>query len=223
MYIGTASDVVDFLAILSENTTLLLDLAFVFTILATWSWSLFQFMFVTSMTHSRSDSDEEENQIIKLISEDSDSDHVDLEEDGPPHRKSQWMVGLRVVVESEVWSIAVSLFMQDGPFVVVRLLAIFYWKITTYTNYFFTAKNALVLSLQIYRLIAVYSEHQKFIQEEKEKKKRTMIKLFNFFKRSKNRRKTNNSVSPQDSDAGMVEKKDESISTVKTPSSVFLT
>ena len=56
---------------------------------------------------------------------------------------------LRTFIESEAWVIFVSMLMQDGPFAIVRLVCLFHWGITTYTNYFFTLKNILMLILQV--------------------------------------------------------------------------
>ena len=58
--------------------------------------------------------------------------------------------------KTEASGISVYVIMQDGPFVTIRLVAIFAYFIKTYTSYFFTAKNALVLALQVYRLYSLY-------------------------------------------------------------------
>ena len=86
---------------------------------------------------------------------------------------------LQTFMETEMWGIFVSLVMQDGPFVVMRLIALVAFRIITYTNYFFTAKNALILTLQVYRMIAIYGEHRKRKKErERDRKILQLSKLY---------------------------------------------
>ena len=126
---------------------------------------------------------------------------------------------MRVVVESEIWGILVSLFMQDGPYVVVRLVCVFYWKIKTYTNYFFTAKNVLVLFLQIYRMVAVYNEYQKSKEEERARKKRAMAKIFHFLNSPDSDKRRGNTVSPIRSVADSLRRKMDSENTDQSTAS----
>ena len=49
-----------------------------------------------------------------------------------------------------------SLFMEDFPFLTVRLLMIAYYSAFEYMIIFLTVKNALVLTLQVYRLCILY-------------------------------------------------------------------
>ena len=55
----------------------------------------------------------------------------------------------------DVVGIIMSIFMQDGPFLVLRLLLIFKYSVFSYTNMFFTCKNTLVCMLLMYRLVVV--------------------------------------------------------------------
>ncbi|CAG5120297.1 unnamed protein product, partial [Candidula unifasciata] len=50
---------------------------------------------------------------------------------------------------TEVISILISVFLQDAPFLVLRMLLIFRYDVLSYTNIFFTCKNTLVLVLQV--------------------------------------------------------------------------
>jgi len=55
----------------------------------------------------------------------------------------------------DVVGIIMSIFMQDGPFLVLRMLLIFKYSVFSYTNMFFTCKNTLVCMLLMYRLVVV--------------------------------------------------------------------
>jgi len=43
----------------------------------------------------------------------------------------------------DVYGIIISIMMQDAPFLVLRMLLIFKYSVLSYTNLFFTCKNAL--------------------------------------------------------------------------------
>ncbi|XP_061083778.1 transmembrane protein 26-like isoform X3 [Conger conger] len=68
----------------------------------------------------------------------------------------QFTLHLAVVSESRsdkspaMWSIAESIFIQDGPFLVVRLIVLIRYKIFHQMLVFFTFKNLLVVTLNIY-------------------------------------------------------------------------
>ncbi len=52
----------------------------------------------------------------------------------------------------DVWSILITIILQDAPFFVFRLLLITYYKLISYMNIFFTCKNTLVIALQVRHL-----------------------------------------------------------------------
>lgn len=69
------------------------------------------------------------------------------------------------------------MFMQDAPFLVLRLLLIFHYSVVSYTNMFFTCKNTLVCMLLTYRLVVTQLERCQCkewhkIAESKQKKSR---------------------------------------------------
>ena len=170
-YLGTASDIVDFFSVLSEGDELLLNTAFVYTILIAWAWSMCQFMFVVTMT----------------VASDDPPPAIDIEVGGkkrflnPEERLSCWKrfkKRLISILASEAWAIGISMIMQDGPFAAIRLTCLFYWNIRTYTNYFFTFKNVLILCLQVYRLVAVYEEFKKSKAAQEEKRKEDLKEQF---------------------------------------------
>ena len=57
---------------------------------------------------------------------------------------------------SELVGILMSLFMQDGPFLTFRLFIIAHYQAYEYMIIFLTAKNSLVLALQVYRLCVLH-------------------------------------------------------------------
>lgn len=59
------------------------------------------------------------------------------------------------VSSSDIWSIVEALIIQDGPFLVVRLIVIIFYKVFHQMLIFFSIKNLLVMTLNLYRLIVL--------------------------------------------------------------------
>ena len=68
-------------------------------------------------------------------------------------------------LRSEIWSILVTLSLQDGPFFAVRLVAIIVFHVRSFLTYFFTFKNFLILVFQTYRIAAICFEKDEHEQE----------------------------------------------------------
>ena len=147
VHLGTASDIVDFLTILTEQNIVQSNNGFVYVILSVWTWSFLQFPFVVTATKEEKE-------------EDMDDVELDLEEGSEELRRRKIKMSmLKIILETEAWGIFVSVLMQDGPFFIIRLISICNYNVLTYSNYFFTCKNALVLMLQVYRLISLYHDN----------------------------------------------------------------
>ena len=56
------------------------------------------------------------------------------------------------VMRVELLATVLSMFMQDGPFLAVRLYTMITFEVVTYSLVFFTAKNVLVLLLLVYKI-----------------------------------------------------------------------
>lgn len=56
---------------------------------------------------------------------------------------------------TDIWSTVEALFIQDGPFLVVRLTVMIYYKIFHQMLVFFAMKNFLVVILNLYRLLVL--------------------------------------------------------------------
>uniref|UniRef100_A0A3Q2D6Q0 Transmembrane protein 26a n=1 Tax=Cyprinodon variegatus TaxID=28743 RepID=A0A3Q2D6Q0_CYPVA len=57
---------------------------------------------------------------------------------------------------TDLWSIVETLFIQDGPFLVVRLTLMIYFGVFHQMLIFFSFKNFLVIILSVYRLFVLY-------------------------------------------------------------------
>nr|XP_019938587.1 PREDICTED: transmembrane protein 26-like [Paralichthys olivaceus] len=114
----------DILEFTSETLTDIKDSspAMVYIILSVWTWSMLQFPLHLSVMASSSED----------LSEPASS--------------------LFSHIRTEVWSTVEALFIQDGPFLVVRLTVMIYFNVIHQMLIFFAIKNFLVVILSIYRL-----------------------------------------------------------------------
>jgi hypothetical protein len=160
VYLGLAADIVELLAIFDEPG-LVEHTIFTFAILAAWSWSLMQFTLV--LTATRGQAFKTGNRESHVAEPDEPDGETSIVIAVPEKEKSSGCF----CCENETWSILVMLIMLDAPFLVLRLISITVYNINTYTIYFFTGKNILVVILQFYRLIIVIAAEKKVKQETK--------------------------------------------------------
>lgn len=127
IFVGTAADILEFT---SETLSDVKENSpqLVYIILAVWTWSMLQFPLHLAVVNSTSESEGEEDiPNVSLLSKHS----------------------------TDMWSIAEALFIQDGPFLVVRLTVMTYFDVFHQMLVFFAIKNFLVVILNMYRLVIV--------------------------------------------------------------------
>ncbi|XP_034464087.1 transmembrane protein 26-like [Hippoglossus hippoglossus] len=127
IFIGTAADILEFT---SETVSDIKETSsqMVYIILGVWTWSMLQFPLHLAVVTSKPDSDNEQGvQETSLLAKHS----------------------------RDVWSIVEALFIQDGPFLVVRLIVMMYYKVFHQMLGFFAIKNFLVVILNLYRLVVI--------------------------------------------------------------------
>lgn len=56
---------------------------------------------------------------------------------------------------ADLWNIGISVFIQDGPFLVVRVILMTYFSVINQMLVFFAVKNFLVVMLHLYRLVVL--------------------------------------------------------------------
>ncbi|KAK9541340.1 hypothetical protein VZT92_001393 [Zoarces viviparus] len=127
IFVGTAADILEF------TSETLSDVKgnnhqLVYIVLSVWTWSMLQFPLHVSVVKSNPDSEgEQEAGEVSLLSKYS----------------------------TDIWSIVEALFIQDGPFLVVRLIVMTYYKVFHQMLLFFAIKNFLVVILNLYRLVVI--------------------------------------------------------------------
>ncbi|XP_071944111.1 uncharacterized protein [Antedon mediterranea] len=194
VYIGLAADIIEFLETYKEDPVKFNE-QLIYAVLSLWTWSLLQFVFVVTMTREAQDAidsiEEEEKRVKKqrqLIINDrtcccysKNNVHID------PNMNLEAIPGLIIpqrmkdieiednepkcqCLESEVWGIVVTLCLQDVPFLILRLVLICHFRVYSRTNVFYSFKNALMLSLQVYRLAALHHERNEILKTEREER-----------------------------------------------------
>ena len=142
-FIGTAADMLEFVTETGKEVEIRCDYTLLFLILVIWSWSTLQF------TLCLTGSGRPTTRQVPIY----DSKHaspimwIEEEIDMPGWEK--------FVFNPEVWSICSTLFLQDMPFLVMRLYVIFGRKTYDRMLVFFTLKNSIVFILEIYRLVVI--------------------------------------------------------------------
>lgn len=72
----------------------------------------------------------------------------------------------KLKLHGDLYSILTLMLMQDGPFLIVRLVLIIAYGVATTLHLFFTGKNAMALALLIYRLVVLVMESH--VEEDEE-------------------------------------------------------
>ena len=150
VYLSLASDMIDLLSIFQEEKVIR-NLEMVYSTLAVFSWSTLQFSL--SLVASR-------GRIFRLESESQQNQEASISSKQQKRRQPKRMKSAyHQMTSSELPSIFITILMQDLPFLVIRFIAVMYFKVQSYTTIFFTCKNLIILCLQFYRLWSICIEH----------------------------------------------------------------
>ncbi|XP_067408678.1 transmembrane protein 26 [Emydura macquarii macquarii] len=139
MFVGIAADTLEFTSETLEVENIRQNHALVYAILGVWTWSMLQFPLDLAVQHFGCK---------------------------PSVSKTSKRVPILLLCRhsADLWNIGISLFIQDGPFLVVRLILMIYFKVINQMLVFFTAKNILIVMLQLYRLIVLLLDFHASLQ-----------------------------------------------------------
>ncbi|XP_034379651.1 transmembrane protein 26 [Arvicanthis niloticus] len=146
MFVGTAADILEFTTETLKENNVRNNPTLVSGILVVWTWSMLQFPLDLAVQ-------------LKLVC--------------PSSVKARGF--LRVFLcqySADLWAIGLSFFIQDGPFLVVRLVLMIYFKVINHMLVFFAVKNSLVMALHFYRLVALIMATRDFMQNHPESPQR---------------------------------------------------
>ncbi|XP_030604036.1 transmembrane protein 26-like [Archocentrus centrarchus] len=127
IFVGTAADILEF----TSETLLVIENkndVLVYVILGVWTWSMLQFPLHLSVVNTKPDREADPG-----VREDS----------------------LLTKHSTDIWNIVQALFIQDGPFLIVRLSVMTYLKVFHQMLVFFSIKNFLVVVLNLYRFVII--------------------------------------------------------------------
>uniref|UniRef100_H2ZTB3 Transmembrane protein 26 n=1 Tax=Latimeria chalumnae TaxID=7897 RepID=H2ZTB3_LATCH len=140
-FVGTAADILEFTSETLAEPSVRHQPPLIYAILGVWSWSMLQFPLELGVTVEQTD--------YQL-----------------PGKLKSAFCQMVFRHSADMWNIGISLFIQDGPFLTVRVVLMGYYKIIHQMLVFFTIKNILVVMLQLYRLIVIYRNFQDSSQNE---------------------------------------------------------
>ena len=139
VYIGMAADILEFNLESLKDENVFCDVILICFVLGIWSWSLTQFTLVmTSVAGKR-------RRVV--LQDGSQSISADC-------CSCCWCC------RNEMWAMIITLLMQDGPFLAMRLYLMIEVKIFSIMMVFFTCKNILVIMLQLYRMVILCGNNQ---------------------------------------------------------------
>ncbi|XP_009904398.1 transmembrane protein 26 [Dryobates pubescens] len=142
MFVGTAADILEFASETLAIPEVRNNYTLINAILAVWTWSMLQFPLDLAVQHIGCKPTASTRRIPSL---------------------------LLCRYSAELWNIGVSLFIQDGPFFIVRSVLMGHFGIFNQMLVFFTAKNILVVTLQLYRLAVITLDFRATILQKSRK------------------------------------------------------
>ncbi|KAM4851815.1 transmembrane protein 26 [Thomomys bottae] len=128
MFVGTAADILEFTTETLKENNVRNNPELVCAILLVWTWSMLQFPLDLAVQHAVCPSSMNARRFPILFF---------------------------CLYSADLWNIGISVFIQDGPFLVVRLILMTYFQVINHMLVFFAVKNSLVVLLHLYRLVAL--------------------------------------------------------------------
>ncbi|XP_056320221.1 transmembrane protein 26 [Danio aesculapii] len=134
-YVGLGADILDIFDTFKEpqvktNPTVII------VGLSLFSWALMQFPVVLTQTSHPKIQEEDQSETM-------------------PCGEAGWTVSC---CSSEVWSLLLTVGLQDGPFLIYRLYLMIRESVLNQLMIFFTCKNILTVLLEVYRIFVVHFE-----------------------------------------------------------------
>jgi hypothetical protein len=121
----------------------------VYTTLSIYSWSLFQFTLNLVVTRGRNT-----GSVTSL----SNKSGNEFSANSIVNMANKKRASNSIYIHNELWNVIITLCMQDFPFFILRTVCVFKFNIVSYLFLFFTFKNGILFSLQIYRIIAICTD-----------------------------------------------------------------
>ncbi|XP_026098669.1 transmembrane protein 26-like [Carassius auratus] len=135
VYVGLGADILDIFDTFKEPQVKTKQ-AVIIVGLSLFSWALMQFPLVLTQTSHPRVREEGQSEAVK------------------PGRAG-WTVSC---CSSEVWSLLLTVGLQDGPFLIYRLYLMIRENVLNQLMIFFTCKNILIVLLEVYRIGVVHLE-----------------------------------------------------------------
>jgi hypothetical protein len=135
----------------------------VYITLIIYSWSLIQFTLNLVVTRSKIVNFDDD---IVSFEENNGSFELKLPADKQLSRDERLKIHQEEVarmqnkkmIHDEIWNVVTTLIMQDFPFFCLRSICVLYFNVVSYLFLFFTFKNGILFSLQVYRIISILTD-----------------------------------------------------------------
>ncbi|XP_063047154.1 transmembrane protein 26 [Engraulis encrasicolus] len=163
IFVGTAADILEFtsetLSDVKDNNPQL-----VYVILGVWTWSMLQFPLHLAVVTSRAQECDGEAEAMTGGGSTRGSVSEATAGSSPALGSSSGAgcCGNKLLSRhsTDLWNIVESLFLQDGPFLVVRMAVMTHFDVFHQILVFFAIKNLLVVLLNLYRLLVICQDYK---------------------------------------------------------------
>ncbi|XP_071540823.1 uncharacterized protein [Panulirus ornatus] len=177
-YMAMAADIIELFECFKEDAVAM-NIELIYATLGIWSWSLMQFTLVLSATHAPklrpSINYPPPEEVIALENNNNNNNNNNKSNNNNNICASDGVASsatcgysINQYLDMDIIAILTTVFMQDGPFFLLRMTLIFGYNVISYLNIFFTCKNTLVVSLQLYRLFVLCSKKRHLNMKKKE-------------------------------------------------------
>ncbi|XP_022107514.1 transmembrane protein 26-like [Acanthaster planci] len=147
VYIGMAADILEFSLENLREEAVVCNKLIIMVILALWSWSLIQFALVlTSVAGPKIRVFNRRREASTSSERGARATVAELQDPETQHHHRHGCCS------SEIWALCISLIMQDGPYLTMRLYLITHFHIINQMMLFFTLKNMMIFLLTVYRI-----------------------------------------------------------------------
>lgn len=175
VYFAMASDIMELFE-LFEDRRVTRSAIIPYCILGVWTLSLLQFVIVLTMTRNFRQS--RPIQSLSFRSQRRSRRRVRAYEMSRKSRRRHsseepepncFLLGC---LSSDVWSILVTLFLMDGPFLGIRLYVVLGLQVLGYNIIFFLIKNIMIVCLSVYRLAIIFVITYNYTHDRENEKSR---------------------------------------------------
>nr|KAG5703978.1 hypothetical protein BaRGS_032067 [Batillaria attramentaria] len=148
LFLSIGSDIMQLFELFNQKAVRN-DPTLTYITLGVWSVSLLQLTIVLTATRTPS------RARVDHVPQPARSDRLSRNNPKGDGRGPKKQPLTQMIFTTEIWSLALGVLVQDGPYAAIRIYTMVKHNLITYSIIFFVSKNVLVICLACYRLVAL--------------------------------------------------------------------